>query len=156
MELGGHELRGRCWCNPKHERQAGLLVLKHDTLASRPGPRAGRSAYKIMKTYDRKICRGISSEAPNYSLPYRDRVWKLIHPVRLEFIADVNEKRVLFKDKVYLGRNVGSDASVLLTVQSWYPESSNFTDEDLKAQIYDALYDCATRDFWYAVEKDWQ
>jgi hypothetical protein len=109
-----------------------------------------------MREVDQPVCHGIRSDAIPYSDEYRQRIRALLPKVLAEFAKDVGDKDVQFPEPVSIGTNVGSESSVIWTMQSWYQQLNTITDDQLSRLIYDALHDCARRDHWYRHEKEWE
>jgi hypothetical protein len=97
-------------------------------------------------------CNGVSTKPHIYGAQALRIFDELVPVVRMEFAVDAgNPDR--FQGEIMLGSRYENDTDVLLTLRSAATEAQ-FLAEPL-TWVYDALQDCAERDWYYKHEKDW-
>lgn len=94
-------------------------------------------------------CNGLTLPLHPYSIFEKNLFDQLVEQVRIEFCADMSD-RTNFQGEVYYGDRCRSNDRVFSTIQS------AATAEQFKAEpltwIYDALQNCAERDWWYIMD----
>lgn len=97
-------------------------------------------------------CGGLSRIPHAWGKGAEDLFYSLVDDVRAEFRQDMQDPS-RFEGEVLYGDRTINDQVVLWTLKSAATEEQ-FRSEPL-TWIYDALQDCAERDFWYKFEKEY-
>lgn len=93
---------------------------------------------------------GTKANPNSYGVMATELFFHLVERVRLDFLEHSKDLSN-FQGEIAVGSRVTSNEHILLTLKSNFTEQE-FRDNPVES-IYDAIQNCAERDWWYAHEK---
>lgn len=100
----------------------------------------------------KRRCNGYVSPTPELSARARDLISAKIFRARVlltKLFGGINDEKQL-----YCEHRFNDDESVMARISSAYKDEE-ITPKTVGRILIDALYDCASADYYYAFEKDW-
>lgn len=99
---------------------------------------------------NKRVCNGWCTVRNKFTEEERQKIIDLLPTVREKFIKEYSERNDDLQ--LFCGHRFKDDTDVVIRMESARERQGDLTLEEF---IFDALYDCASSDYYYSFEKDW-